>query len=55
MDYSPLLISLKAAVFATIITFFIGIYMAFLTTKLNRFKGLVDGFFTLPLVLPFYL
>jgi molybdate transport system permease protein len=52
MDYSPLLISLKAAVFATIITFFIGIYMAFLTTKLNRFKGLVDGFFTLPLVLP---
>lgn len=52
MDYSPLLISLKAAVFATIITFFIGIYMAFLTTKLNRFKGLVDGFFTLPLILP---
>ena len=52
MDYSPLLISLKAAVFATIITFFIGIYMAFLTTKLNKFKGLVDGFFTLPLVLP---
>ena len=52
MDYSPLLISLKAALFATIITFFIGIYMAFLTTKLNKFKGLVDGFFTLPLVLP---
>ena len=52
MDYSPLLISLKAAVFATIITFFIGIYMAFLTTKLNRFKGLVDGLFTLPLILP---
>ncbi len=52
MNYSPLLISLKAAFFATIITFFLGIYAAFLTTKLNKFKGLVDGIFTLPLVLP---
>lgn len=52
MSYSPLFISLKAAFFATIITFFLGIYAAFLTTKLNRFKGLVDGIFTLPLVLP---
>ena len=52
MSYSPILISLKAAVIATIITFICGIYAAYLTTKLKRFKGLVDGFLTLPLVLP---
>jgi molybdate transport system permease protein len=52
MSYSPLLISLKAAFLATIITFILGIYAAYLTTKLKSFKGLVDGIFTLPLVLP---
>jgi molybdate transport system permease protein len=52
MSYSPLLLSLKAASIATLITFVFGIYIAFLTTKLKRFKGLVDGFLTLPLVLP---
>lgn len=52
MDYSPLLISLKSAIIATIVTFITGIYAAFFTTKLNRFKGLVDGILTLPLVLP---
>jgi len=52
MIYSPLFLSLKAATIATLITFIFGIYIAFLTTKLRRFKGLVDGFLTLPLVLP---
>lgn len=52
MNYSPLLISLKAAIIATIITFFLGIYGAYFTMKLKRFKALVDGIFTLPLVLP---
>lgn len=52
MNYSPLLISLKAAIIATIITFFLGIYGAHFTMKLKKFKGLVDGIFTLPLVLP---
>ncbi len=52
MNYSPLLISLKAAIIATIITFFLGIYGAYFTMKLKKFKGLVDGVFTLPLVLP---
>lgn len=52
MNYSPLLISLKAAIIATIITFFMGIYGAYFTMKLKNFKGLVDGVFTLPLVLP---
>ncbi len=52
MNYSPLFISLKAAIIATIITFFLGIYAAYFTMKLKKFKGLVDGVFTLPLVLP---
>lgn len=52
MDYSPLLISLKAALLATAITFVFGIYAAYFTFKIDKFKGLVDGIFTLPLVLP---
>lgn len=53
MDYSPLLISLKTAVCATMITFLVGIYAA---DKVMRAKGalkwVLDGLFTLPLVLP---
>lgn len=52
MNYSPLLISLKAAIISTLITFIIGIYSAYFATKLNKLKGLVDGILTLPLVLP---
>ncbi|WMM25019.1 molybdate ABC transporter permease subunit [Tissierella sp. MB52-C2] len=52
MSYFPLLLSLKAAIISTIITFILGIYIAYLTTKLKRFKGLIDGVLTLPLVLP---
>lgn len=52
MIYSPLFLSLKAASIATLVTFIFGIYIAFLTTRLKKFKGLVDGFLTLPLVLP---
>lgn len=52
MDISPLWISLKVALLATFITFFVGIYAARLVVKLKGFRGLVDGIFTLPLVLP---
>lgn len=52
MDYSPFLISLKSAFIATVITFFLGIYSAYFTLSLKKTKGLVDGFLTLPLVLP---
>lgn len=52
MDLSPLFLSLKAAVFATIVTFILGIYSAYFASRLDKFKGLVDGIFTLPLVLP---
>lgn len=52
MNFSPLFISFKAAIVSTLITFVLGIYSAYFTTKLKRFKGLVDGILTLPLVLP---
>lgn len=52
MNYSPLLISLKSAVFSTIINFFLGIYIAFFVTRRKRTKGIIDGILTLPLVLP---
>ena len=52
MDYSPLLIALKTSITATFITFVIGVYVAYLVTKLNKFKGIIDGILTLPLVLP---
>lgn len=52
MNLSPLFISLKTGFLATAITFVLGIYAARFVLKLRRFKGLIDGLFTLPLVLP---
>ena len=52
LGLSPLAISFKVAFLATFFTFFLGIYAARLVMRLGRGRGLVDGFFTLPLVLP---
>lgn len=52
MDLSPLYISLKVAFTATIVTVFLGILAAWYVFKAKRFKGLIDGVFTLPMVLP---
>lgn len=53
LDFSPLLISLRATIIATIVTFFMGIAAAcFVSGYRGKFKGLIDGVFTLPLVLP---
>ncbi len=53
MDWTPLLISLKTAVPATIITFFLGIYTAHKIRQLNaRLVHILDVLLTLPLVLP---
>lgn len=53
MDYSPLIISLKTALSATIITFFIGTFAAQKVMKAKgTLKWVLDGLFTLPLVLP---
>lgn len=52
MDLSPLWISLKIAVIATIITFILGILIARLVSKMKRGKALVDSILSIPLVLP---
>lgn len=52
-DWSPLLISMKTASLSTAITFVIGIIVSYLMANYKgRFKGIIDGLFTLPLVLP---
>jgi molybdate ABC transporter permease protein len=53
VDLSPLWISLKTTVVATVITFFLGIAIAWwIFNYRGRGKNLIDGLFTLPLVLP---
>ena len=52
-DFMPLWISLKTALTATFITFFLGIAAARWIFKYQgKFKTLLDGLFILPLVLP---
>ena len=52
MDFSPLITSLKTAFLATFITFFIGLFAARWVVKIKHCTGIVDGIFTLPMVLP---
>lgn len=53
MDFYPLLNSLRVALIATLIVFFLGIFAAFYIAKLSRVtKALLDVVLTLPLVLP---
>ncbi len=52
MNYSPLWISLKVALTATIFTFFLGLAAARWALTLRRGRSLVDSIFSLPLVLP---
>lgn len=52
MDYFPLWLSLRVAFIATLFTFVLGLLAAHFTVKLRYGKGILDGLFTLPLVLP---
>ena len=53
IDFSPLFLSMKTGILATIFTFFLGTGAARGVMKLNhRVKSIVDGILTLPLVLP---
>lgn len=53
MDFSPLWISFKTAFLATIITSIIGIFISYkMANYKGRGRGLIDGVFTLPLILP---
>ncbi|NLA04511.1 MAG: molybdate ABC transporter permease subunit [Firmicutes bacterium] len=53
LDFVPVWISLKTASVSTVFTFFAGLAAArWLAYYHGRAKGLIDGIFTLPLVLP---
>lgn len=53
LDWSPLYISLKTGVVATIFSFFLGIFAAREVVKAGpKVKAVVDGILTLPMVLP---
>ena len=53
LDWSPLIISLKTGVVATIVCFFLGMYAARKVIKLSyKTKAIVDGILTLPMVFP---
>ena len=50
---TPLWISVRTSLLATVITFFTGIVTAYLVANYKgKWRGLIDSVFTLPLVLP---
>lgn len=53
MDFSPFFISIKTGFVATVLAFFLGILAAVLVMRVGKvMKYIIDGIFTLPLVLP---
>lgn len=53
LDWSPLFISLKTGIVATVVCFFLGVWAAHGVLKLGpRARAVVDGFLTMPMVLP---
>lgn len=53
MDWYPLWNTLRIAALSSVIVFFTGIFFAYYASKLPRaVKGILDVFFTLPMVLP---
>jgi molybdate transport system permease protein len=53
LDWSPLIISLKTGIVATIISFFLGIFAASKVMRAGKkTRAVVDGILTLPMVLP---
>ncbi len=54
MDWSPIWISLKTAGVSIVITFFGGIFAAYMAVRMRSRVGkvILDGIFTLPLVVP---
>ncbi|WP_083777616.1 molybdate ABC transporter permease subunit [Methanobrevibacter ruminantium] len=54
MDWSPIFISMKTASLSIFITFFLGLIVAWLLVKIKNdtTKIVLDGIFTLPIVLP---
>ena len=53
-DWSPIFISMKTASLSILVTFFLGLIVAWILIKIKNdtVKIVLDGVFTLPLVLP---
>lgn len=52
-DVSPLIVSMKTTLTATVITFILGLLIAYwMAGYTGKLKGILDGFFILPMVLP---
>ena len=52
MEISPLIITFKTSALATVVTFFVGIALAYFVVNLQHGKTLVDAVIMLPMVLP---
>ena len=52
MEFSPLIITFQTSALATVITFFVGIGLAYFVVNLKRGKTLLDAVIMLPMVLP---
>lgn len=53
LDFSPLYISIKTGIAATIVCYFLGIFAAAKVIKADRkVRAVIDGIFTMPMVLP---
>lgn len=54
MDFSPIWISLRTASLSIVVTFFIGLFAGKMVYEIKRekLKFIMDGIFTLPMVLP---
>jgi len=52
MDFRPFTISIQVALFATCVTFLLGLAAANSVYRMKRGKGVIDTIFTLPMILP---
>ena len=52
MDFAPFFVSIKIAFFATLITFVLGIFFAWIAGNSKKIKPFLDSILSLPLVLP---
>lgn len=53
LDWSPLFISIKTGIVATILSFFLGLFAARKVMKMEKVhRSIIDGILTLPMVLP---
>ena len=52
LDYSPLFISIKVSLLATVFTFIFGVLAARFVVRLKHCQSIIDGIFTLPMILP---